>query len=93
MNMDIKRESKSDRVWRGNIYAKQGWGNGGLCLLNSPQKTTSDLGERELELWRAGRKERGKQPRLTGIEQNHTLNTSKHWLTNRQIYSSFTIEK
>lgn len=33
-----------------------------------------------LQLWWAGLKERGKQPRLTGIEQNRSLNITEHWL-------------
>lgn len=54
MKTGIKRERESNRVRGGNIQAEQGWGRGeggrgegGVCLLNSPQKRTSEEGERE----------------------------------------------
>lgn len=85
--MGIKRESKKHTESAGGetlrlnkALEKRGGRLRGLCLLNpphTPEKWTSEVGERELEQWWAGLRERGKQPRLTGIEQSCTLNLSE----------------
>lgn len=52
---------------------------GGFCLLNLPQKKLQRW-EREPRLWWAGLKEREKQPRLIGVEQDQALNETERQL-------------
>lgn len=76
MKMGIKREHKratesggeTFRLNKGGEEGKRGRGEGGLPFKFSTEKNFRGGRERELELWWAGLGERGKQPRLTGIE-------------------------
>lgn len=87
MEMGIKRESKKHTESAGGetlglnkALEKRGGRLRGLCLLNpppTPSRSELQRWERELERWWAGLRERGKQPRLTGIEESCTLNLSE----------------